>query len=764
MKRRTDKKSISENPLASSYRFLYACTVLLAVALLFNVFVANVSAATGLIDPFDSGHYKALIQNPLLGSHNTLNFGKFTTESAKNITVSDTELRGYAWGEGVGWVVMNCADTTSGCSGANGNFKVANDGGDLSGYAWGEHTGWINFGPFTEPAISTVKIEDGLFGGTLGDAGYAWSQNFGWIKFDCSSDASCVETNWGMDSEGGGGGGGGGGDNPPNDICPNIAGVQHLIPSGLVIDANGNCVSPQQCDAINGALKQPLDVIVIVDRSGSMAGTKITQAKTAATGFVDHLLSGSDRVGAVSFSDSATLLTGLSSTYANTKTKIQAIAVGGNTNIGAALKVAYQAIAADGRIGVKHVVILLTDGDATASDFANITPDQYALNQATVAKVGGAILYSIGLGTDVNPNLLRSIASEPANYFYSPTGTDLGDIYLEIAAIACTAVPANISGVVTHDVNGNGAIDSGDDGLGGSQLYLISKNNSQPTRTVTSAADGTFRFDTVTTGDYSLCNTPPLGMTQTLPADGACYDISATQGVDTTGVSFLATGTVPPPTDVCPNVDGNQGTVPDGMTLNTAGDCVLVSVPDACPNIAGMQDGVLNGYIYDLEGNCVPISGNTTDICPNIAGNQSTVPDGMTLNTAGNCVQVSQPDACPNISGVQSNVPNGYIYDLSGNCVPIGSTIDVCPNIAGDQSSVPAGMTLNIAGDCVTVSQPDACPNIAGVQTEVPSGYVYDLSGNCIPVTTPPTDICPNIAGDQSTVPDGMTLNTAGTA
>ncbi len=165
-----------------------------------------VHAATGTIDPNNAGNYQALIENSELGSATSINFGKFTTQSARNITVSDTELRGFAWGEGVGWIVMNCADTTSGCSGTNGNFKVANDGsGNLSGYAWGENTGWINFGPFTNSSTSPVSIDT-----STGEfSGYAWGQSIGWIAFDCGTAGSCVETDW--RPAGGGGGGGGGG-------------------------------------------------------------------------------------------------------------------------------------------------------------------------------------------------------------------------------------------------------------------------------------------------------------------------------------------------------------------------------------------------------------------------------------------------------------------------------------------------------------------------------------------------------------------------
>lgn len=177
------------------------------VSILVFAATAHASMTLGTVDPNSDGNYKALILNDSLGNSNTLNFGKYSTSSSQNITISDTELRGFAWGEGVGWIVMNCLDTSNGCVLANDSFKIVNDGsGNLSGYAWGENTGWVNFGPFTNTSISTVKITDGEFGGTLGDAGYAWAENFGWIKFDCSSSDSCVETDWGVEENQGGGG------------------------------------------------------------------------------------------------------------------------------------------------------------------------------------------------------------------------------------------------------------------------------------------------------------------------------------------------------------------------------------------------------------------------------------------------------------------------------------------------------------------------------------------------------------------------------
>ena len=234
-------------------------TILFTILLILGMLsVAHASATLGTIDPRNVGNWKAVILDSSGNNGTTINFGKFTTQSAYNITVSDTELRGYAWGEAVGWIVTNCADTTSGCSSTNANFKVTNTAGVLSGYAWGQATGWINFGPFVNNAAPQVKIaSDGLFGGTTGAAGYAWSQNFGWIKFDCSNPASCTETDWGIvdvcpDKEGNQtdpdecDDGGGGGQLP---YCKNFPYGHPLYtvvapPPGYVRDADGNCYIP----------------------------------------------------------------------------------------------------------------------------------------------------------------------------------------------------------------------------------------------------------------------------------------------------------------------------------------------------------------------------------------------------------------------------------------------------------------------------------------------------------------------------------------
>jgi len=204
------------------------------------------------------------------------------------ITVQDLTLTGYAWGNIVGWINF---DPIGG--------GVQNDGeGNLSGYAWGEKTGWINFNPAQGGVIISTS-------GVM--SGYAWSQNYGWVVFNCSTDSSCgtfshyVATDWhprsvrpvcnnASDDDSDGkidypndlgcssledtdemdqGGGIVVVVPPPVDVCPNIAGIQVVIPVGSVLDSSGQCTVPVDiCPNIVG-IQESIPAGMISDAFGN---------------------------------------------------------------------------------------------------------------------------------------------------------------------------------------------------------------------------------------------------------------------------------------------------------------------------------------------------------------------------------------------------------------------------------------------------------------------------------------------------------------
>lgn len=121
------------------------------------------------------------------------------------VTITDSGITGYAWGDEIGWINFNPTD-----SGVTINPST----GALSGYAYANTGSWINFNPTDVAGGTDVGVTinaEGQF------AGWAWvsGANGGWMKFDCALPATCVKTDWrplgsrtsGVTGVAGGGGG-----------------------------------------------------------------------------------------------------------------------------------------------------------------------------------------------------------------------------------------------------------------------------------------------------------------------------------------------------------------------------------------------------------------------------------------------------------------------------------------------------------------------------------------------------------------------------
>jgi Mg-chelatase subunit ChlD len=172
---------------------------------------------------------------------------------------------------------------------------------------------------------------------------------------------------------------------------------------------------------------RPSDIMLVVDRSGSMAGSKIVEARLAAEAFVNAIDFSSDRVGLVSFESSATLDARLTTDRASVVSAIRRLTANGGTDMVAALDLAAQELDATRRPQVNAIIVMLTDGVPFN------TTQAAALEAADRAKLSGTIIYAIGLGVDVNPALLRPMAATREHYFYAPTESELRSVYEAIA-------------------------------------------------------------------------------------------------------------------------------------------------------------------------------------------------------------------------------------------------------------------------------------------------------------------------------------------
>jgi len=154
----------------------------------------------------------------------------------------------------------------------------------------------------------------------------------------------------------------------------------------------------------------PKDVAFVLDTSGSMAGTKLEQARKALLFCVENL-NDNDRFEIIRFSTEVEplfdkLVDASKENRSRAEKFIQDLKPSGGTAIDDALR---KALAArPDRADRPYVVIFLTDGRPT---IGNIDENQIANNVAK-ANQANTRIFCFGLGTDVNTHFLDNIAQE----------------------------------------------------------------------------------------------------------------------------------------------------------------------------------------------------------------------------------------------------------------------------------------------------------------------------------------------------------------
>jgi hypothetical protein len=162
-----------------------------------------------------------------------------------------------------------------------------------------------------------------------------------------------------------------------------------------------------------GGTTQPIDTAVVLDSSGSMSWNDPGGARrTAGKAFVDALLGG-DRIAVVDFDSWATVLQALTTDHDAAKAAIDMIDDDGGTDIGAGLQAALDHLDALAEPGRARVVVLLTDGEGS-----------YSSSLTTRARDSGTVVYTVGLGSSVDENLLASIASGTGGTYFQVENAD----------------------------------------------------------------------------------------------------------------------------------------------------------------------------------------------------------------------------------------------------------------------------------------------------------------------------------------------------
>jgi Mg-chelatase subunit ChlD len=179
------------------------------------------------------------------------------------------------------------------------------------------------------------------------------------------------------------------------------------------------------------------DVALILDASTSMlepcatGQSKLEAAKDAIRAFLAAIRVPGDRVALVVYSDRAHLLQPLTGDPGLVTDALSRVTVARQTRMDLALTEAAAELQRGRPLNPdsEAVIILLTDG------LPNPVSAEEVVRVADQVKSSGIRVFTIGLGDDVSAELLRQVATTPANYYQSPDGRDLAELYSRIARL-----------------------------------------------------------------------------------------------------------------------------------------------------------------------------------------------------------------------------------------------------------------------------------------------------------------------------------------
>lgn len=162
---------------------------------------------------------------------------------------------------------------------------------------------------------------------------------------------------------------------------------------------------------------QPLDIVLVLDTSGSMSGSKMTNLKNAANNFIDATAENNrgleqdqqTRLAIVQFANGANTRQQLNyvtdqnaQQYKNT---INGFRANGATYAEEGLQQAQDVLDRNGRADVQQIVIFFTDGEPNHRNGFDNEVAAEAVNTAYEMKQGGTIIYAIGVMNGANASI-----------------------------------------------------------------------------------------------------------------------------------------------------------------------------------------------------------------------------------------------------------------------------------------------------------------------------------------------------------------------
>lgn len=157
------------------------------------------------------------------------------------------------------------------------------------------------------------------------------------------------------------------------------------------------------------------DIVLVLDTSGSMSGTPMTETKKAATNFVNTILDEDASIGIVTYDDSSYMLSDFSVNKSSLTNAVSNIYDGGGTNIEAGLAEARSMLNTSG--AKKKIIVLMSDGEPNRGKEGDAL-----ISYADEIKDDGIIIYTLGFFESLGSYkssaqiLMEGIASDGCHY------------------------------------------------------------------------------------------------------------------------------------------------------------------------------------------------------------------------------------------------------------------------------------------------------------------------------------------------------------
>jgi Ca-activated chloride channel family protein len=180
-------------------------------------------------------------------------------------------------------------------------------------------------------------------------------------------------------------------------------------------------------------VKRPVDLIVVMDTSGSMEGDKITAARSSLMEFI-RLIDDRDRLQVITFNSDVYLISALSPVGEkrdSVLSRVSGIIEGGGTMLYDATLEAYQQLETKGDPDHIRAVVVLTDGMDTESQ----TTMPELINEIGGTEEGGNAIkiFTIAFGGDADTAVLQQISEVTGGKQYEGDVDNIHEIYADIA-------------------------------------------------------------------------------------------------------------------------------------------------------------------------------------------------------------------------------------------------------------------------------------------------------------------------------------------